>query len=320
MVIRVVHVRVEPAKGRFGEVLGKLRRREFAVTSANKQLGEIFLNIYGIGERSQKFKDLKESLRRMRGVNDLQVIKGYVSARNAKLRDAFATNDCHIILDVDSTITRGRTGTIHPAITPILQKLKDRGIWIYAATGRSSSDLANLISRYPIQQSSIAENGGIILGFGQYGYIEHGSKSEPMKVLEYVKRKYGVKEDMDQGERITEVIFLQKDIAEDRLNKAIKDTKARVAVHKSQNSYHISAKNIDKGSAVLELADRMRWGNSYKIAVGDSQLDVPMFEVCDYSFAPKNCDKHARDACSQVLGGSYERCLADIYDMIAKSG
>lgn len=256
----------------------------------------------------------------MRGVNDFQVIKGYVSARNAKLRDALAANNFRMILDVDSTITRGRTGTIHPSVPPILQKLKDRGIWIYVATGRSSSDLANLIRRYPIQQNSIAENGGIILGFGQDGYIEHGSKNEPMKVLKYVKNKYGVKEDMDQGERITEVIFLQKDITEDRLNKAIKNTKAKVTVHKSRNSYHISAKNIDKGSAVLELADRMRWGNSYKIAVGDSQLDVPMFEVCDYSFAPKNCDKYAEDACSQVLDGSYERCLADIYDMIVKSG
>ena len=318
--MRVVHVRVEPAKGRFDEVLGKLRRRRFTIASANRQLGEIFLNLSGMGGRSQELGDLKEALRRMRGVNDFQVIKGYVSARNAKLRDAFATNNFHIILDVDSTITRGRTGTIHPSVPPILQKLKDRGIWVYVATGRSSSDLASLIRRYPIQQSSIAENGGIILGFGQYGYIEHGSKNEPMKVLEYVKREYGVKEDMDQGERITEVIFLQKDITEDHLNEAIKDTKAKVAVHKSQNSYHISAVNIDKGSAVLELADRMRWGNSYKIAVGDSQLDVPMFEVCDYSFAPKNCDKYAENACSQVLDGSYEKCLADIYDMIVKSG
>lgn len=316
----MVHVRVEPAKGRFDDVLGKLRRRKLAIASANRQLDEIFLSISGSGERSQKFRDLKETLQRMRGVKDVQVIRRYVSAKDAKLQDAFAANDFHMILDVDSTITRGGAGTVHPSIPPILQELKDRGVWIYVATGRSSSDLINLIRRYPIQPNSIAENGGIILGFVESGYIEHGNKDEPMKVLKHVKRKYGTREDMDQGERITEVIFLQKDITKDHLDKAIKDTKAKVAVHKSQNSYHISAVSINKGSAILELADRMNWGNSYKIAVGDSQLDVPMFEVCDYSFAPRNCDKYARDACNQVLDGNYEKCLTDIYNMIIKSG
>ena len=316
----MVYVRVEPAKGRFDEVLGKLRKRKFAIASANSQFNEIFLNVSGTSERSKKFRDLIGTLQRMRGVKDLQVIRRYVSAENAKLQDAFAANDFHMILNVDSTITRGGTRAVHPSIPPILQKLKDRGIWVYVATGRSSSDLINLIHRYPIQSSSIAENGGIILGFTEAGYIEHGNKNEPMKVLEYVKKEYGVKEDMDQGERITEVIFLQKDITEEHLDKAIKDTKAKVAIHKSQNSYHISAMNIDKGSAILELADRMSWGNSYKIAVGDSQLDVPMFKACDYSFAPENCDEYARKECNQVLDWRYEKCLADIYDMIIKSG
>lgn len=197
--------------------------------------------------------------------------------------------------------------------------MEDRGIWVYAATGRSLYDLTNLIRKNSIQSNSIAENGGIILGFTETGYLEWGNKDEPRKVLQYLKSKYKKKEDMKQGERITEVIFLQKDVTEDQLNEAIETTDAKVKIHKSQNSYHISAKNIDKGSAILELANRMKWGNSYKIAVGDSQLDVPMFEVCEYSFAPKNCDKHARSACSQLLCSRYEKCLEEIYDLIEKS-
>lgn len=314
----MVYVYVKTKTGKFSNVCSKIRNRRLVITSANKELDEIFLSLSGIGERSEKLRAIRDAIQKMHGVEDVKVIRRFLNARNAKLQDAFATNNCRFILDVDSTITRGAR-TIHPSISPILKKIEDRGIWVYVATGRSMYDLTNIITHNPIQANSIAENGGIILGFTQEGYLEWGNKDEPKKVLEYLQRKYRIKEDMRQGERITEVIFLQGDVTEDQLKEAIKSTKAKVSIHRSKNSYHISAKNIDKGSAVLELANRMKWGNSYKIAVGDSQLDVPMFNACDYSFAPKNCDAWAREACAQVLEGSYEKCLTEIYDLIEKS-
>ena len=315
----MVYVYIETKKEKFDDVLVKVRNHKFIIASANKTFSEIYLNLQGIGERSKKFIIIKDVLKRMRGVETVTVIRGFIEARNAKLKDAYATNNCRFILDIDSTITRGGAGTIHPSIPPILKKMQDRGIWVYVATGRSLNDLINIIKQIPIQINSIAENGGIIFGFAEIGYVEWGNKDEPRKVLEYLQTHYQIKEDMKQGERITEVIFLKTDVTEYLLNDAIKETKAKVSIHRSQNSYHISAKNIDKGSAVLELANRMKWGNSYTIAVGDSELDVPMFDACDYSYAPKNSDEHAKSSCSELLSSRYEKCLAEIYDLIVKS-
>lgn len=315
----MVYVYVETSKGKFQDVRTKIHNRKLVISSANQTLNEIYLNLQGTGPYSKKYKEIKDALQRMRGVETVKEIPAFIDTSNTKLKDALAINNCRFILDIDSTITRGGAGTIHHSIPPILKKMKDRGIWVYVATGRSLYDLTNLISKNPIQPHSIAENGGIILGFAKDGYLEWGNKDEPRKVLEYIQRKYKKKEDMEQGERITEVIFSQREVSEEQLNEAISATDAKVKVHKSQNSYHISAENIDKGSAVLELASRMKWGNSFKIAVGDSQLDVPMFEACEYSFAPKNCDEHARSACSQVLNSRYEKCMAEIYDLIVKS-
>ena len=318
----MVRIQIVTKKGKFDDVLRKIRKRhDLTINSANYILNEIYLTPKVDNIQFPKNIDLKDALQRMRGVEHVAVIDPYLNNKNTELTDAFATNNCKFILDIDSTLTRSGSRAIHHTIRPILQNMVDRGIWIYVATGRSLSDLTNLIQQYGqlIQPYSIAENGGLILGFPPRGYLELGSKDEPRKVLKYLQSHYRIKEDMKQGERITEVIFLQSDVSEDQFDEAIKATKAKVALHKSQNSYHVSAKNVNKGSSILELADRMNWGNIYKIAVGDSQLDVPMFNVCDYSFAPKNCDKYARKACSQVVDGSYEKCLAKIWDLILKT-
>ncbi len=293
-------------------------KHDIIITSANETFDEIIINLIETSNRSKKYKSIRDIIMGMRYVESITPIE-IPKHKNTKSTRLFATNNIRLILDVDSTITR-RAGIIHHSIPPILKKIQDKGIWIYIATGRSIESLSEIIRQNPtIQRNSIAENGGIILGFTHDGYLEWGNKEEPRKVLEYLQKHYTIKEDMEQGERITEVIFLQDDVTEDQIKRAIKSTKAKVAVHKSQNSYHISAKDIDKGSAILKLADKMKWGTSYKIAVGDSQLDVPMFKACEYSFAPKNSDEHAKAACSKILHGSYEKCLKEIYEIIEKS-
>ena len=149
--------------------------------------------------------------------------------------------------------------------------------------------------------------------------IEFGDKTEPNKILKYLQKKYQIKEDMKQGERVTEIIFLQSDVTQANIDEAIKATGAKISIHQSQNSYHISKQDVNKGSAILELANRLKWNNSYKIAVGDSQMDVPMFNACDYSYAPKNADKYARESCTEVLDGNYEKAIQIIHDLILKS-
>lgn len=315
----MVHICLTAKRGRYNSVLKTVNKHKWIVSGTRKVSREIYLSFDQTNIRSKKFKEINAILQQTDDLESFETIDPYIQAKNTILTDAFCENNYKLILDVDRTITRGSPGTIHHSIPPILQKMNDRGIWVYLATGRSVDDLTRLTNKYPIGKNSIAENGGIILGFGTDGYVKFGKKDEPRKVLDYLKRKYRTKEDMAQGERITEVIFLQKDLPRPRLEEAIKATKAKVDVHEGKNSYHVSARNINKGSAILELADRLDWGNSFKIAVGDSHLDVPMFKACEYSFAPKNCDEQARKACTQVLGGKYEKCLKEIYALIEKS-
>ena len=178
------------------------------------------------------------------------------------------------------------------------------------------SDLNELVKSLPVSKYSIAENGGIILGFPPNNYDEFGHMTEPKKILTYLRGKYSVIEDMDQGERFTEVIFLQRDVSMDRLEEAKSATGADVDFHASQNSFHIAKHGINKGTAMLEIARRQHWGNDYKIAVGDADMDIAMFEKANYSYAVGNCTPDASKAASKTLDGKYEKGIQEIYEKI----
>lgn len=312
-------VAVSVKEGMFGDVLAGAKGTGAEVIAADPKLGRIYLRIDRARKPSQRARRAIKELEGMDGVKRAELIERHLKAKDAQLGEALATNRCRIILDIDSTITRGKPGTIHPSVPPILQKMKDKGIWVYAATGRSIEDLYEIINANPFQRKSIAENGGIILGLGQKGYLEFGDKTEPNKVLRYLQDKYRSREDMDQGERITEVIFLKSDVTEEMVREAREATGAKVGVHASKNALHVSKEGIDKGSAVLELGNRLKWGDAYTIAMGDSQMDVPMFRAVRHSFAPANCDAAAREGCSQVLDGRFEKALEILYEKIEGS-
>ena len=310
---------ISTKKGKFDDVIRNIRKKKYVVATANSKMNEIILNLDTLKPRSDEFKKIKTIVAKMRGVESVEIIKSYLKAKNTSLEESLSRNRCRLILDVDSTITRGGIGIIESSIPTLLQSIEDKGIWIYIATGRSVYDLIQMVQNIPVQKTSIAENGGIILGFATDGYIEVGNKTEPNKILRYLQEKYQVKEDMRQGERITEVILLQSEVTAAQIKKAEKTTKAKISIHQSQNSFHISKSGVDKGTAITELARRLKWGNAFKIAVGDSQMDVAMFNACDYSFAPKNADDSAKEACTEVLDANYEKAITILHDRFLKT-
>ncbi len=310
-----IYVNVDLSK--ITEIREKIINLGFNVSVSPINAGSLIIKIKEFEINETKQEEIDNKLR-IDGIKKIVFIKQFLKVEEVELKESLRTNWCRFVFDVDSTLTRGGPGTVHPTIHEIFQKMTDKGIWIYLATGRSMPDLNTLVMKYPVQKYSIAENGGIILGFPPQNYFEFGNKTEPDKVLSYLQSQYGVKENMEQGERITEVIFLKKDVTKDQIDEAIKQNNAHVSIHESQNSYHISKNGIDKGSAVLDLADRLHWKNRMIIAVGDAGMDIPMFEKAGYSFAVNNATEAAKSAAKQVLDGDYENGIRQIYEIIEK--
>ena len=263
-----------------------------------------------------KKNELENKFKTIKGVLRVSLIHPYLNVIDVSLQEALRTNRCGFFFDIDSTLTQGDPGTINHKIENIFDKMADKGIWMFFVTGRSMPDLRDLIQNYPVEKYAIAENGGIILGFGPKGYLEFGERKEPDKVLHYLQTKYRIPEDMKQNMRLTEVIFLQKDVLPKRLNAAIKATKAKVTIHPSKNSYHISKTGINKGTAMLELCNLLHFNNRMVIAVGDADMDIPMLEKADYSFAVGNASLGAKKVAQKVLKGEFEKGIEEIFSII----
>lgn len=277
------------------------------------------LIIVKVKEHSPEVGKIKKIIKNFKdGIISATPVKRFLKVKDVELKEALRTNKCRFVFDVDSTLTQGNPGVLHPEIETIFQKMNDKGIRIYLATGRSMPDLVDLIKKYPIEKHSIAENGGLILGFPPDNYLEFGNKKEPNKVLNYLQTVYQINEDMAQGERFTEVIFLKSDVTRKQIDESISETKAKVSVYESKNSYHIAKEKIDKGSAMLEVGRRIHWGNTWIIAVGDAEMDIPMFKKANYSYTVGNASESAKEAASKVLSGKFEKGVQQIYNIIRK--
>ncbi len=311
-----VHIVTEPTK--LNKVKKQLEKQGYTVSISTNNSNVMLIRLKGFPKNKQVSTTLENKFKKIKGIQRVQVIQRYLDVKNVDVEESLRTNNCRFVFDIDSTLTQGSPGTIHHIIEPIFQKIYDKGIRIYFVTGRSMPELNELIKAYPVEKHSIAENGGLILGFPPDNYLEFGSITEPKKILEYLQQKYSTKEDMEQGGRFTEVIFLKKDVTLEQIEEAKKAIRAKIEVHPSQNSYHISKNAINKGTAMLELATRLHWGNTMIIAVGDADMDIPMFEKAGHSYAVGNATDGAKKAASQVLNGKYEKGIMEIYDLIKK--
>jgi len=170
-----------------------------------------------------------------------------------------STKNCHFVLDVDSTLTTGR-GTIQSKVRSTFHDMKEDGHRVYLASGRDMDRLRHDIVDFGAESYGIAENGGILLGFGRDGFLPIGERGEPDRVLKYMKAKCGrVSEDIQQGMRLTERIF-RATIGEQRFRAYVKKSKAKVSVFASKDSYHVAKEGVDKGFALEKLKSKLRLG------------------------------------------------------------
>ena len=60
---------ISTKKGKFDDVVRKIKNKKYVIATANKTLNEIFLNLSDLKPGSGKFKKIKSSLENMRGVD-----------------------------------------------------------------------------------------------------------------------------------------------------------------------------------------------------------------------------------------------------------
>lgn len=263
-------------------------------------------------DQEQKIKNLQKKYG-MAGVK-----KVIVTVANDKSTLGIRDKSLHCFFDIDGTLTRG-SGIINRKIRTIFGRMKkDGGMRIYFASGRSMPCLEKDMTSFQTEPYGISENGGIIMGLGNRETL--GDRTQPDVLHSYIRsncRK--AREDIDQGFRRTERIYLQKSISRKQMNEYVKKSGAKVDIHPSRNSYHVSAKGINKGAAIEKFSTEMRFGpDNFIVAIGDADMDVPMLKASDLGFAVGNASPAVIKEADIALTGEHEKGIAEMYESLLK--
>jgi len=70
-------------------------------------------------------------------------------------------------------------------------------------------------------------------------------------------------------------------------------------------AYHVKSTDFDKGTGLVTVCDVLDIAPSSVVAIGDSDNDVPAFEVAGTGIAVQNCASSARTAADHVTENRY---------------
>jgi hydroxymethylpyrimidine pyrophosphatase-like HAD family hydrolase len=80
----------------------------------------------------------------------------------------------------------------------------------------------------------------------------------------------------------------------------------QVTINDSKFALHLTKTGIDKGKTLIQALKTIGLDRKQVAVVGDSDTDLPMFELCGYSAAVGNAPDHVKSkanyACHQEIG------------------
>ena len=262
----------------------------------------------------------KKKIKKIEKKYKMPGIKTIVSSTVKEDGEGFLTNvkhkNLHCFFDIDSTLTNSN-GVINNRIRKIFEKMKnEHNMRIYFASGRNIPQILKDMEDFDTEPYGIAENGGVIIGLGNKGELLFGNRKEPDILDEYLKYYCPkIKEDIKQGFRKTERIYLQiPEVTRKQLSKYVQKSNAKVEVQISKNSYHVSKKNVNKGTAIEKFTTEMQFGpNDIIIAVGDADMDVSMIKNAQVGFAVGNASSMAIKAADIPLTNEHDKGIQEMY-------
>ncbi len=191
-----------------------------------------------------------------------------------------------ISIDVDGTLTDSG-GIIDTKAIDLLRKIMSLGIPIFLNTGRSVWENYTLSHFLGFSKFGISENGGVIFYKDPMKVIVLGDISDAYQAYEILSKKIEGVIINQRMPRLTEII-LERNIDINEANKILQEYRVNAKIVDSGYAFHLSSKHINKGYALKVLCNALKIDNNDVASIGDSEVDLPMFEASGISFWVSN--------------------------------
>lgn len=220
-------------------------------------------------------------------------------------------------VDIDGTLTENGGGAIHLGALAKLRYLERLGCNVVYVTGRSSVEAYVLAVFGGTTRIAVGENGGAITIAPQ----EHkllASKEKCMQGYELLQNSIGGVQTKPVFPRMTEAVLLRTfDLKEGQ--KILDEHGLSLYLSDSKYAFHINEKGVDKGYGLREALKMLKADPDETVAIGDSETDVPMYDICGCSIALGHAEERVKEKADHVVAGREGAGLVEAIDYVAFS-
>jgi phosphoglycolate phosphatase len=210
-----------------------------------------------------------------------------------------------LLTDIDGTITtpdrRISTGSIQT-----IRSLVDSGIEVVLASGNTPCFMDALCKMIGTKGTFIAENGGVFrIGFTGPLVIrgDQGTVKTALKIVQDHFREQGISLELfSPTYRFSDQAFARTVPAEE-----VRQVLRNYPVQVIDTGYaiHLQAPGINKGTALVELAQNMGLSPADFLAIGDSMNDIQMLKVAGIGITVANAHPDTKAVAQYVAKKEY---------------
>jgi phosphoglycolate phosphatase len=207
------------------------------------------------------------------------------------------------VFDIDGTICNYE-GLLNLEAAHSIRWLRKLGYPVLLSSGRGPWDTYYLGVYLGCSPVAVCENGGVLMTSPSDLRI-FGDKAVSLQAYEMLCKKIEDVKIKPVSARLTEVVLLRTFEAS-KGQKYLDENNIPVTINDSKFALHLTRTGINKGRTLLLALDAINIDPKHVVAIGDSDTDLPMFEVCGFSAAvsnaPENVKSRANYVCNNEMG------------------
>jgi phosphoglycolate phosphatase len=205
-------------------------------------------------------------------------------------------------VDIDGTLTENGDGMIHLPSVSKLRFLERSGYRVFFVTGRTATEAYILSVFCGTTKISVGENGGVVIT-GPDEFTILGDKRSCMRGYGLLKDKLSGVQVKPVFPRLSEVVLARTfdfQLGKSLLAKSGLD----LYLSDSNYAYHINQLGIDKAKGLGVALELMNIEPLEVVAIGDSQTDIPLFNMCGLSIALGHSEHSVKTKAKHVVQGN----------------
>lgn len=213
-----------------------------------------------------------------------------------------------LAVDVDGTITENG-GSLNLDAVSALRWMEKLGVRVVLASGRGAWEMYALAVYAGTTRVVVGENGGVV-AVSPVDMALLSDKSRCLEAYEVLSKELGELVLRPVIPRFTEVV-LERTFDVEKGREVLRRHGLPVAINDSKYAYHLTKEGVNKGTGLKVALQHLSIKPAETVAVGDSETDVPMFELCGYSIALANAPENVKKKASYVAEHGLGRGLVE---------